>query len=301
MAPSGDRPGPGGHSLHCRHRHLWECPGRAHRGRQRGCRPQWDRVGRRCEGGSSDGMAIAQRSPMDESVRRRSAFRFITPGDSKHTYQWSERWSRSRGDANPPRPRPIRHGLRRLRSDMASSAPSGSQSRSGRRGNMGRLELCISLGRKTISRCERGRSRCETQRARARASLTIRKRTSRPTDLLKFINAEPTNANSEQRSADRLEVVERRCAHARQTVLRSECDLRRDVADGSRHGRNDDRRQDRDRFVSGDNQNRSTLILGFSPPNLALLRHIHHGSSAIIRAVAASAHPVSASVCGVST
>ena len=91
-----------------------------------------------------------------------------------------------------------------------------------------------------------------------------------------------------------------RRTHARHSVLSAECDLRRNVTDSSRHRRNDDRRQDRDRFVSSDDKNRTTLILGFGPPNLTLLRHVHHGSSAIIRADAASVHPISSSVCGIS-
>ena len=73
------------------------------------------------------------------------------------------------------------------------------------------------------------------------------------------------------------------------------------ITDGSRRRPYDYRRQNRNRFISGDNQNRTTLILGFGPPDLALLRHIHPASSEVIRAVAASAHPISSSVCGICT
>ena len=139
-----------------------------------------------------------------------------------------------------------------------------------------------------------------TETARARCVSTVREYSQRATDLVGFVDPEFADAFGEEGSPYRLEVVERRDAVDRETVIGSERDLGGDVTDRPRHRRDDDPREHGNRLAARDDEDRTALVGGLGPPDLTLARHRrHHGSSAIIRAEASSAQPTSVSVCGV--
>lgn len=110
--------------------------------------------------------------------------------------------------------------------------------------------------------------------------------------------AESADALGEERAADGLEVVEGRHAIHAEPFLDAQRHLGRDASHRAGDGRHEKPGENRNGFATGDDKDGPALVLGLGPPDVALGRR-HHGSSVIIWRVPESAHPTSASVCGI--
>ncbi len=114
------------------------------------------------------------------------------------------------------------------------------------------------------------------------------------------IDPELSYSFGQEDAPDGLQVVERGNTGVRKPLIGPERDLRGYASGRSGDWRDHDGMQDRDCLASGDDQDRSSLVLGLCPPNIALGGN-YHGSSAIMATVASSDQPPSASVGGMAS
>lgn len=132
-----------------------------------------------------------------------------------------------------------------------------------------------------------------------RDSSTVRKRVKRAAYLVAASRTENPRPPGEQVPVDRLEIVERGRARNRQSFVLTERDLGRNAPNGPRHGRNHEAMEHRESVVPRDDEHGPALVLSLRPPDLALARLVHQGSSAIMAELAASDHARSSASCGI--